>query len=153
MHWRTCSQLGSSKNRLFRLFLRSYFWSSTTFCEAFFNVINVILHIVIYLTSVFKIFSELRIISGVIHKMSSNVANTAVRLIMGNYIFSPIEIVFIFGSNIYLVNCVIGGLFSKCFPQGLAILAIFISIYCEYTYTGILGKIQVFSGKVSGSLM
>ena len=105
MHWRTCSQLGSSKNRLFWLFLRSHFWSSTTFCKAFFNVINVILHIVIYLTSVLKIFLELRIISGVIHKMSPNVANTALRLIMGNYIVSTIEIVFIYEIWVEYLSC------------------------------------------------
>ena len=57
--------------------------------------------------------SELRFMSGVIDKMSFNVANTALRLIMGNYIVSPIEIVFVCEIWVeYHVNCVVGGLFS-----------------------------------------
>ena len=51
--------------------------------------------------------------SGVMYKMSFNVANTALRLIKGNYIISPIEIVFVCEIWVeYLVNCVVGGLFS-----------------------------------------
>ena len=86
---------GVSKNRLFWRFLRSHFWLSSTFCEVFFKVINVILHIVIYPTGVFQMSPELRFISGVMYKMSFNVANTALRLIMCIYIISPIEIVFV----------------------------------------------------------
>ena len=57
--------------------------------------------------------SELRFMSGVIYEMSFDVANTALRLIMGNYVISPIEIVFACEIWVeYLVNCVVGGLFS-----------------------------------------
>ena len=45
---------------------------------------NVILHVVIYLTGVFQMSSDLTFMSGVIHKMSLNVSNAALRLIMGN---------------------------------------------------------------------
>ena len=76
-------------------------------------MINVILHIVIYPTGVFQMSSELRFISGVMYQMSFNVANTALRLIMCIYIISPIEIVFVCEIWVeYLVNCVVGGLFS-----------------------------------------
>ena len=110
-------------------------------------MINVILHIVIYPTGVFQMSSELRFISGVMYKMSFNVANTALRLIMCIYIISPIEIVFVCEIWVeYLVNCVVGGLFSLYFPQGLVIVAIFILIYRRYACTGILRKIQAFSG-------
>ena len=73
---------------------------------------------------------------------------------MDKYIVSPIKIVFMYEIWVeYLVNCVIGGLFSECFPQGLVIVALFISIYRQHACTGILRKIQAFSGKVSGYLM
>ena len=73
----------------------------------------VILHIVIYPTGVFQMSSKLRFMSGVMYKMSFNVANTALRLIMGNYIISPIEIVFVYEIWVEcFVNCVVGGLFS-----------------------------------------
>ena len=76
-------------------------------------MINVILHIVIYPTGIFQMFSELRFMSGVMYKMSFNVANTALRLIMGNHIISPIEFVFVCEIWVeHLVNCVVGGLFS-----------------------------------------
>ena len=81
------------------------------------------------------------------YEMSFNVANTALGLIMCIFIISPIEIVFVCEIWVeYLVNCVVGGLFSWYFPQGLVIVAIFILIYRRYACTGILQKIQAFSG-------